>query len=48
MRLCRLMCGKAPPYRAHGFASKVRLFKISFTPGFSPVIGSWKKFAKPF
>jgi hypothetical protein len=32
----------------HGFASKVRLFKISFTPGFSPVIGSWKKIAKPF
>ena len=31
-----------------GFASKVRLFKISFTPGFSPVIGRWKKFAKPF
>ena len=31
-----------------GFASKVRLFKISFTPGLSPVIGSWKKFAKPF
>ena len=34
----------APP----GFASKVRLFKISVTPGFSPVIGSWKKIAKPF
>jgi hypothetical protein len=31
-----------------GLCSKVRLFKISFTPGFSPVIGSWKKFAKPF
>jgi len=31
-----------------GFAPKVRLFKISFTPGFSSVIGSWKKFAKPF
>jgi hypothetical protein len=31
-----------------GFASKVRHFNVSFTPGLSPVIGGWEKFAKPF
>jgi|GEM_PF-2216897 len=31
-----------------GFASKVRQFNISFTPGLSPVIGGRQKFAKPF
>jgi len=31
-----------------GLASKVRQFNISFTPGLSPVIGGWEKFAKPF
>jgi hypothetical protein len=31
-----------------GFASKVRQSRISFTPGFSPVIGGWMEFAKPF
>jgi len=30
-----------------GFASKVRQFNISFTPGFSPVIGGWMKFGQP-
>ena len=32
----------------HGFASKVRQFNVSFTPGLSLVIGGWEKFAKPF
>jgi len=33
---------------AGGFASKVRQFNASFTPGLSPVIGGWEKVAKPF
>jgi len=32
----------------YGFASKVRQFNVSFTPGLSPVIGGCEKFAKPF
>jgi len=27
---------------------KVDRFNVSFTPGFSPVIGGWEKVAKPF
>jgi len=34
--------------RSRGFASKVRQFNVSFTPGLSPVIGDWAKVAKPF
>jgi len=30
-------------YGAAGFASKVRQFNLSFTPGLSPVIGGGKK-----
>jgi len=39
---------KRKTHSSNGLASKVRQFSVSFTPGLSPVIGGWEKFAKPF